>query len=152
MLGSIDSATTEPKMNPMPMQEMQQRLITDPAWLVALGGRLWVTRDGHLEDHVLAAGQRLALARGDAVTVGPFDTPASALWDWQPMSQPSAPAAQRAGFLRAGVGAAFALAARALRGAADGLAALARSAAAIACRAQGCIKAGDSMASAGTVQ
>jgi hypothetical protein len=134
-------------MSQLSMQEVQRLLVAEPAWLMPRRGCLWVTREGDLNDYVLQAGQRLALARGDRVAVGAWQADEPALWDWTPMRP--APSYR---FLRDAVGGAFGLAARALRGAADGLAALARNAAAIACRAQGCIKAGDSIASAGTVQ
>ena len=135
-------------MSRMSMQEVQQILVTEPAWLDALAGMLWVTRQGDPADYVLAPGERLALARGDRVTVGALHAKAPALWDWRP----AAPPVRRYRLARTALALAFGVAARALRGAADGLAALARSAAAIACRAQGCIKAGESIASAGTVQ
>lgn len=134
-------------MNRLSMQEVQHLLVTEPAWLLPRTGSVWVTRAGDPADYVVEAGQRLALDRGDRVAVGPWLEGAPALWDWTPMEP-----ARRYRLLRDGAALAFGAAARALRGAADGLAALARSAAAIACRAQGCIKAGDSMASAGTVQ
>lgn len=132
-------------MSRLSMHETQRLLVVEPAWLVALGARLWVTRDNDSEDHVLGAGERLFARRGDRLVVGPLDRDGSAGWELRR-------AARTQAWPRRLVGAAFDAAARALRGAADGLAALARSAAAMACRAQGCIKAGDSMASAGTVQ
>jgi hypothetical protein len=134
-------------MSHLSMQEVQRLLVVEPAWLMPQRGCLWVTREGDLNDYVLHAGQRLALARGDRVAVGAWDAHEPALWDWTPMRP-----ASRYRLLRDAVGAGFDFTARALRGAADGLAALARSAASMACRAQGCIKAGDSIASAGTVQ
>jgi Protein of unknown function (DUF2917) len=132
-------------MSRLSMHETQRLLVVEPAWLIALGARLWVTRDGDPADHVLGAGERLFARRGDRLLVGPFDRDTSVDWELQR-------AARAQAWPRRLVGAAFDAAARTLRGAADGLAALARSAAAMACRAQGCIKAGDSMASAGTVQ
>jgi Protein of unknown function (DUF2917) len=134
-------------MNCLSMQEVQHLLVTEPSWLLPRTGSVWVTRDGDLNDYVLDAGQRLALARGDRVAVGGFHAGQAALWDWQPMQAP-----RRYRLVRDAIAFGLGAAARALRGAADGLAALARSAASMACRAQGCIKAGDSMASAGTVQ
>jgi hypothetical protein len=134
-------------MSQLSMQEVQRLWVDEPAWLTPRRGCLWVTREGDLNDYIVNAGQRLALARGDRVSVGAWSADGPALWDWTPMRP-----APRYRLLRDAVGAAFDLAARALRGVADGLAALARSAAAIACRAQGCMKAGDSIASAGTVQ
>jgi hypothetical protein len=134
-------------MRRLSMHEVQHLLVTEPAWLLPRKGRLWVTRAGDLEDYVLDAGERMALARGDRVAVGAWNEGQPALWDWTPM-QP----ARRYRLLRDAAAAALGLAARGLRAGADALAALARSAAATACRAQGCIRAGDSMASAGTVQ
>jgi hypothetical protein len=134
-------------MSRLSMHEVQHLLVTEPAWLLPRKGRLWVTRAGDLEDYVLDAGERMALARGDRVAVGAWNEGQPALWDWTPM-QP----ARRYRLLRDAAAAALGLAARGLRAGADALAALARSAAATACRAQGCIRAGDSMASAGTVQ
>jgi Protein of unknown function (DUF2917) len=134
-------------MSRLSMQEVQHLLVTEPSWLLPRAGSVWATRDGDLNDYVLCAGERLALARGDRVAVGAFDAAQPAVWDWQPMHAPRR-------YRRARAGLAFGLdaAARVLRGAADGLAALARSAAAMACRAQGSIRCGDSIASAGTVQ
>jgi Protein of unknown function (DUF2917) len=134
-------------MSRLSMQEVQHLLVTEPAWLLPRSGSVWVTREGDLNDYVLDAGQRLALARGDRVVVSAWNKGQAALWDWTPMRP-----GQRYGLVRDAAGAVFGFTARALRGAADGLAALARRAAEIACRAQGCIRAGDSMASAGTVQ
>jgi len=121
-------------MSLLSMHQTQHLLVTEPAWLTALGGRLWVTRDGDLNDYVLDPGHRIAVGRGDQVTVGAWEPGEAAQWTWTPTAGPA-----RYGFLRAGVALAFSAAARALRGAADALAALARSAAAIASRAQGCM-------------
>lgn len=120
-------------MSQLSMRETQHLLVTESAWLTALGGRLWVTRRGDLNDYVLEPGERLALARGDDVTVGGWQRDQPALWDWAP-----AAAQGRPGLLRSLVAVAFGTAARALRGAADGLSALARNSASIACRAEGC--------------
>jgi hypothetical protein len=134
-------------MNRLSMQEMQHLLVTEPAWLLSRAGSIWATREGDLTDYVLGAGERLALARGDRVAVSALDAAQSALWDWQPMSAP-----RRYRLARDAAAFGLDVAARVLRGGADGLAALARSAAAMACRAQGSIRCGDSIASAGTVQ
>jgi hypothetical protein len=134
-------------MSPLSMHQTQHLLIAEPAWLTALGGRLWVTRDGDPNDYVLEPGQRVAVGRGDQVTVGAWEAGSATFWTWTPAAE-----RPRYAFLRAGVALAFGAAARGLRAAADGLAALARSAAVIARRAQGCIACGDSIASAGTVQ
>ncbi len=134
---------------------MEQRLMRDaqrvvarrPAWLVARSGVLWVTRSGELEDHVLRRGQRMSVARGDDVVVQSWYLELPAAWGWEPIA-----AAAPQGLRRALPAWAWARVAAVLRGAAKGLAALARSAAAKASRAQGCISCGDSIASAGTVQ
>jgi hypothetical protein len=133
MILSKESIQAESAMSPMSMHQTQHLLATEPAWLTALGGRLWVTRDGDLNDYVIDPGQRIEVRRGDQVTVGAWDGEPTR-WTWTP-----AAARPRYSFLRAGVARVFGTAARALRGAADALAALARSAAAIASRAQGCM-------------
>jgi hypothetical protein len=38
-------------------------------WLVVTEGRVWLTRDGGGDDHVLQAGERLWLRRGERVVV-----------------------------------------------------------------------------------
>jgi len=134
-------------MNRLSMQEVQHLLVTEPTWLTALAGAVWVTRRGDPNDYVLQPGERLALPRGEQVTVSPLHADQAALWDWN--FAPPQPAQRR---VRAAVALGFDFTARVLERTAAGLAALARSAASIACRAQGCIKPGDSMASAGTVQ
>ena len=131
------------------MHDTQHLLITEPAWLVATGARLWVTRHGDPDDHVLGPGDRISVVRGDRLVVGPWVPGDAATWSWQPYraTQPGG-----YGWRRRALAPVLALAARVLRGTADRLADLARSAAAMARRAQGCINSGDSMASAGTVQ
>jgi Protein of unknown function (DUF2917) len=129
------------------MRDAQRWLAPQAAWLQARDGALWVTRSGDPEDHVLRRGERLAVARGDDLVVESWHRGQTAAWSWQPAAAPGSHV------LRPALPAwAWARAARALRGAADALAALARKAAARASRAQGCIMAGDSIASAGTVQ
>jgi hypothetical protein len=130
------------------MHETQRILAHEPAWLMAVGGRLWVTREHDLQDHVLAPGDRLYVRRGDDLVLSGFDTRATTAWQWQPLPAP----AWRQALRRRVFGAALAAVARGLRDVADGFAALARRAAEIACRAQGSISAGDSIASAGAVQ
>lgn len=129
------------------MHGVQRWVARQRAWLVAREGALWVTRSGDLEDHVLAHGERLAVGRGDDLVLQAWRRDTPAVWDWQPRAGPSA-----YGLRREFPAWAWARVARGLRGAADGLAALARNAAARACRAQGCISAGDSIASGGAVQ
>ena len=134
-------------MEQLLMRNAQRWVAPQRAWLEAREGTLWVTRAGDLDDHVLPRGERLAVARGDDLVLQSWHRDEPALWDWQPLAAPAG-----YGLRREVLAWAWARAARALRGAADGFAALARNAAARACRAQGCIRAGDSMASAGTVQ
>jgi Protein of unknown function (DUF2917) len=107
----------------------------ESGWVTVQTGRVWLTRDGDLDDHVLATGGRLWLHRGDALTAEAWqkDQPAWLVWRPEP--------AQR--WLLALAGALTAHAAgglaRAARGLAGGLLALARNAEASACRAQGSI-------------
>jgi len=135
-------------MTRLSIHETQRFLAPEAAWLVAVGDRLWVTRGGDWQDHVLEPGERLRVQRGDDLVLSGFDREGAVAWQWQPLPT----LAWRQVMRRRVVGTAFDAAARGLRGLAGGFAALARSAADIACRAQGCIRAGDSMASAGTVQ
>lgn len=116
-------------------------------WLWVDGGQVWITRDGGGPDHVLVAGERLFVARGERVLGEPWRVGETACLRWA-LAAP-APVAQAAG-LRRGVREGV------LRGAAAGLRALAgrlalaaRKAEASARRAQGAISAGDSIASAG---
>ena len=134
-------------MEQLLMQYPQRWVAPRPAWLRVQAGMLWVTRSGDPEDHVLVRGERLAIARGDDLVLQAWCRDVPAVWDWQPMRAPA-----RYRLRRALPAWAWAACARALRGAADGLAALARSAAARASRAQGCISAGDSIAAGGAVQ
>lgn len=137
-------------MTPLSMHETQHLLATEPAWLMAIGARLWVTRQGDADDHVLAPGERLPVACGDRLVVGPWSPGDGAGWVWQ--SRGSAAGHVSVYGWRRLPAALRGAAARVLRGAAAGLAALARRAAAMASRAQGCMRPGESIASAGTVQ
>ena len=129
------------------MHDVQRWVAPQPAWLEAREGALWVTRSGDPEDHVLARGERLAVARGDDLVLQAWRRDQPAVWDWQPQA-----ALAHYGLRREVLAWAWVRVARGLRGAAEAFAALARNAAARACRAQGCISTGDSMASAGTLQ
>lgn len=132
------------------MREAQRWVAPSTAWVEAREGALWVTRSGDLTDHVIQRGERLAVARGDDLVLQSWRRDQPAVWDWQPQA-----ASARYGLRRELLAWGWARTARALRGAAEGLDALAvraRHAAARACRAQGCIPAGDSIASAGTLQ
>jgi len=133
------------------MRDVQRWVAPRRAWLVAREGVLWVTRSGDPNDHVLARGERLAVARGDDLVLQSWRHDQPAIWDWQPLTQPSSGYRLRRELLAW----AWARTARALRGTAVALEALAtraRSAAAKACRAHGSIRLGDSIASAGTLQ
>ena len=106
-------------------------------------GQAWVTRDGFANDWVLAAGDSLPLRAGEHITLGP-------LHEGRPVGlslpgpQPGLPAALRGALLTRAAGLA--------RGLGEALIALARSADAMAKRAQGCICAGESMASSGALK
>lgn len=111
--------------------------------LVVMEGDLYLTRNGDLGDHVLQAGQRLRLGVDENAVIEPARTGAGVTVRWYPRRQSFA-GALLAEPLRC---LAF-LAGRA----AGGFAALARSAAASANRAQGCIAAGESMTSSGALK
>ncbi len=101
--------------------------------LTVLHGRIWLTeRCGPSDDgdRVLASGESLRLADAGAVVVESWRRGEGAVLRWQPR-------VQRAGL--AGLAAGF-------------FAALARRAASSASRAQGCMNAGDSIASSGAVK
>ena len=111
--------------------------------LTVVEGRVWLTRDGDLGDHVIEPGQRVRLAVDDNAVIESAETGQRITVRWN---------ARRQSLLGA-------LAEAPLRGlafltglAATGFAALARSAAASASRAQGCISGGDSMASSGALK
>ena len=111
--------------------------------LSVLQGRVWLTRDGDLGDHLVEPGQRVRLGVTENAVIGAWDTGEALLVRWNPRRQ-SFFGALLAEPLR---GLAF-LAGRA----ASGFTALARSAAASASRAQGCISGGDSMTSSGALK
>ena len=111
--------------------------------LTVLQGRIWLTRDNDLGDFVYERGQRVRLAVGEHGVVESLDADRPAVFRWNPRRQTFL-GAVLAEPLR---GLAF------LTGAvARGFAALARSAAESACRAQGSISTGDSMASSGALK
>ena len=119
--------------------------------LTVLAGRVWLTRDGDLADHVLARGARVSIDWAERAVVESWERDQAAVLQWQPVARHAPAQAFLIGGLRglaflAG-GVAFALAR-----AEAGFAALARSAASSARRAQGCISAGDSMASSGALK
>ena len=101
--------------------------------LTVLRGRIWLTErcgPGDDGDRVLCSGESLRLADAGAVVVEFWRRGEGAVLRWQPR-------VQRAGL--AGLAAGF-------------FAALARRAASSASRAQGCMSAGDSIASSGAVK
>lgn len=107
-------------------------------------GQAWVTRDGIAEDWVLSAGESLPLRAGELITLGPLHEGHPVALS-VPGPQPGLLAVLRTALLARAAGLARGLA-RVLN---EGLLALARKAEATACRAQGSICAGESMASAG---
>ncbi len=111
--------------------------------LTVVEGRVWLTRDNDLGDHVYGPGERVRLAVGENGVIESLDRAQAASVRWNPRRQ-SFVGALLAEPLR-GVAFLTGLAAR-------GFAALARSAAASACRAQGSISGGDSMASSGALK
>jgi hypothetical protein len=107
-----------------------------------LEGRVWLTRRGDLDDHVLSAGERIVLEAADDVVIEPWSRDETARLEWRPI--PQEPRGER--LLRDALGAALRGVAAAAGGAVLGLRrveagfeALARSAASSARRAQGCI-------------
>ena len=111
--------------------------------LTVLEGRVWLTRDSDLGDHRIEAGERLRLGVGDNAVIEPWDVGQAVSLQWKP---------RRQGFFGAALAEPLRALAWALGALAGGFSALARSAAASASRAQGCISAGDSMASSGAVK
>lgn len=73
---------------------------------VVLSGRVWLTRDGDLEDYVLEAGESFDIASGDVVVVEPWRRDVPALIAWRPGRQvrPQAGALRREA-VHVGVGA-----------------------------------------------
>ena len=111
--------------------------------LTVVSGRILLTRDNDLGDHLVEPGQKVRLAVGENAVIEPVDKGRDVNLRWNP---------RRQSFVGA-------LLAEPLRGAAflaglgaRGFAALARSAADSACRAQGCIAGGDSIASSGALK
>ena len=118
--------------------------------LTVLSGRVWLTRHDDFADHVLERGERMHIDWADRAVLGSWERDQAAIIAWRAI-EPGAPAQLFAGALRglafAAGGVAFLLAR-----AEAGFAALARSAASSARRAQGCISTGDSMASSGALK
>lgn len=111
--------------------------------LSVLQGRVWLTRDGDLGDHRVDSGERVRLGVAENAVIESWDSGQAVVVRWNPRRQ------RFFGPLLVEPLRGLACVARL---AAGGFAALARSAAASASRAQGCISAGDSMASSGALK
>jgi len=111
--------------------------------LTVVEGRVWLTRDGDLGDHVVEPGQHVRLAVNDNAVIEPWQRSEGVVLRWNPRRQ------GLIGAVFAGPLLGLAFATRLLAG---GFAALARTAAASASRAQGCISGADSIASSGTLK
>ena len=111
--------------------------------LTVLEGSVWLTRDSDPGDHRVEAGERLSLAVGENAVIERRDDVHAVGVQWKP---------RRQGFFGAVLAEPLRALAWVLGTLAGGFSALARSAAASASRAQGCISGGDSMASSGAVK
>ena len=111
--------------------------------LTVLEGQVWLTRDDDLGDHLLVPGQRVRLAVNDNAVIEPWQRGERVALRWNP---------RRQGLLGAVLAAPLRGPAFATRALATGFAALARSAASSANRAQGCISGGHSLASSGALK
>jgi len=52
--------------------------------LRVLGGRIWITVDGHGDDRVLVAGESLTLPAGEPAWIGAWEAGSAARLDWRP--------------------------------------------------------------------
>jgi len=59
-------------------------------------GRIWLTRSGDADDHVLGAGESLVVAAGQRLVVEPWRASEPARLDWKPLQVPVALPALRA--------------------------------------------------------
>ena len=126
------------------------RLSRGGGTLTVIEGSVWLTRGGHTGDtgdHRLEAGQHIRLVAAQDAVIEPWDHGVAAVVRWEPRPQGALAAAQA--LVLRGLAFFAGEAALGLRGLAGGFAALARSAASSASRAQGCISAGDSIACSG---
>lgn len=114
------------------------RLPAGPGRLTVQTGRLWLTRGE--QDELLAAGESVRVDGGAVVESWDRGVIAALRWETAPGPSQRLAAVARRGF------------ARGFFAAAEGFAALARTAASMARRIQGCISAGDSIASSGAVK
>lgn len=122
-----------------------------PGRLTVASGHVWLTRRGDLDDHVLSAGQTLALRADEQVVVEPWVEGTAARLAWCGDQPPALVlrAAEALRVLRAGLACVLA---GALPGAGVRLRAWARNAEVSASRAQGSIDRGESSASSGALQ
>lgn len=111
--------------------------------LAVVEGRVWLTRDGDLGDHVIEPGRRVRLGVNENAVIEPARTGDTVTVRWYP---------RRQRFFGALVEAPLRGLAWLAGLAAGGFAALARGAAASASRAHGCISGGDSIASSGALK
>lgn len=118
-------------------------------WVEVLQGRVWITRDGGGADHVLLAGEALPIAAGGGLVAEPFVAGEPVLLRWRAAAagvQVQDDERWRSEVFWRG------WLVRGLRGLALAFAACARSAEAMARRAQGRICSGESMACSGALQ
>ncbi len=118
--------------------------------LKVIEGRVWLTRRGDLNDHLIEPGQRIRIRGSEAAIIETWRPTDTARVQWSPrpqnvLSLAVAEVLRGLAYLAGG-------AERGLRTAAGALDALARHAASSARRAQGCISAGDSIASSGALK
>ncbi len=119
--------------------------------LTVLDGRVWLTRQGEFADHMLERGATVGVGWAERAVVESWERDRSATVQWRPVERHATGQALLAGGLRGLAAMAFGVATFLARAEA-GFAALARSAASSARRAQGCITPGDSMASSGALK
>ena len=117
-------------------------------WLTVAAGRAWVTRQGDLDDHVLSAGERLALDADERVVIEPWTGGSSVRLAWC-SDRPHARALRALDRLAELV---FGTTASLLAAFGERALAWARRAEANAKRAQGSIARGESSASSGALQ
>jgi hypothetical protein len=117
-------------------------------WLTVAAGRAWVTRQGDLDDHVLSAGERLALDADERVVIEPWTGGSSVRLAWHG-DRPHARALRALDRL---VGVFFGATAAVLAAFGGRALAWARRAEANAKRAHGSIARGESSASSGALQ
>jgi Protein of unknown function (DUF2917) len=115
-------------------------------WLQVGTAPVWLTLEGRADDWVLMPGERMPMKRGERALVEPWRAGTVAELRWQ-----AAPGWRQRAFGALGARARGTFAAG-LRGLAVAFAAWARSAEAMARRAQGCMAGGESTASSGAVQ